>query len=300
VTRLPNFVVIGAPRSGTTSLFYWLRQHPDVYLPVRKELHFFSYPTLAAHTEGPGDENVLSNLCSTWDEYCAHYAGCRAELAVGEVSPSYLLHSAARLEIASRLGEVQIIALLRDPVDKAFSQYSLLTRQGLENLDFEAALAAEEERRAAGWGDIWWYAEGAKYAAGIAAYADTFGRENLHVVRFQDLHANPSGTVAEVLRFLELDDKVPIDTTTTHNRAGRARSKRVARLLEGDGFAKRLVKKVVPESLRVPLRLRLNDLKTGAKAELDPATRRALAARLAPDVQRLEELLGRSMGWSVE
>ena len=69
----PNFVVIGAPKSGTTSLFHYLKQHPDVYLPVRKELHYFSYRLLAENVSGPLDDVVLPSLCATEDAYRAHY-----------------------------------------------------------------------------------------------------------------------------------------------------------------------------------------------------------------------------------
>lgn len=295
--KLPTFIVIGAPRAGTTSLFYWLSQHPDVFLPVRKELHHFSYAQLAAHARGPDDQRVLDELCATWEQYQAHYEAARDEAAVGEVSPSYLLHAEARHGMRERLGDLKIVAVLRDPVAKAFSQYSLLARQGREPLSFPAALEAEEERWRAGWGDIWWYARGARYAEGIARYAETFGRENLLVLRFQDLQADPAATLRTVFGFLGVDDAFAVDTSTTHNRSGRPHSRWLAKVLDGDGRAKRLVKKLVPEAVRVPLRLRLSDLNTGAKAELDDGARRRLGEYFADDVRCLEEFLGRDMGW---
>ncbi|MEW6072942.1 MAG: sulfotransferase [Planctomycetota bacterium] len=299
MSRLPNFVVIGAPRCGTTSLFHWLRQHPGVYLPVRKELHFFSYPILAAHCAGPGDREALAGLVASWDEYQAHYAGAREEAAVGEVSPSYLLHSSARHAIAERLGQVKVIALLRDPVEKAYSQHALLARQGREDLPFAAALDAEEERRRRGWGDLWWYAAGARYAPGIEDYAATFGRENVLVVRFEDLEREPRAALPGVLAFLGVDPGVPIDTAGPLNRAGGARFRLLSRILDGGGPAKRLIKRVLPERVRVPLRLRLSDWNTVERPPLDLECRRRLAARLADDVRRLERFLGRDLGWSV-
>lgn len=296
--RLPNFVVVGAPRSGTTSLFYWLDQHPDVYLPVRKELHHFTFPILERHARGPGDERVLANLCRTWEEYAAYYDDVGEERAVGEISPSYLLHADVRHDLAARLGAVRVIAVLRDPVEKAYSQYLLLARQGLEELDFFAALRAEEERRDAGWGDIWWYARGSKYAAGIEAYAETFGRENLLVLRFEDLAADPAATLREVFGFLEVDAEFACDTSQVANRAGAPRSRRLGKLIDGDSTAKRVAKKILPERWRVALRLRVADWNTGAKPEFDAEARAFLVDYFAEDVARLERFLGRTMGWS--
>ena len=119
--RLPSTVIIGAPRSGTTSLFFYVKQHPDIFLPVRKELHYFSYDLLKENVDGPGDQGALASLCATREEYEAHYASVRAEKVIGEVSPSYLYFSQVSERIRSELGEVKIIALLRNPVDKAFS-----------------------------------------------------------------------------------------------------------------------------------------------------------------------------------
>ena len=147
MARLPNFVVIGAPKCGTTSLFYYLQRHPEVYLPVRKELHFFTFEEHSAQARGPGDDNVLANLCSTWPEYLSHYVDVGDEPAVGEVSPSYLASAAACPRIRERLGPVKILAILRDPVQKAFSQYLHLVHEGRETLSFVEALRAEEQRR---------------------------------------------------------------------------------------------------------------------------------------------------------
>ena len=157
--KLPNFIVIGAPKSGTTSLFYYLGQHPDIYLPVRKELHFFSYEELSKRNHGPGDAEIVGNLCATYEQYVAHYRDVKTERAIGEVSPSYLYYSASAERIYSMLGSIKIIAILRNPIDKAYSQYMHLKRDGREDLDFTHALREECRRQGMGWSDIWYYAK---------------------------------------------------------------------------------------------------------------------------------------------
>ena len=84
--RLPNALVIGAPKSGTTSLFHYLRQHTDVFLPVQKELHYFSYDLLRQNTNGPGDRDALSKACATTEEYKSHFGSAETEKVIAEVS----------------------------------------------------------------------------------------------------------------------------------------------------------------------------------------------------------------------
>lgn len=111
---LPNFIVIGAPRCGTTSLFEYIRQHPDIYLPSQKELHYFSYVHLRKNCYGPGDDLVLARLPATFFEYQAHYAAVTTESAIGEISPSYLYWSDSSERILDELGRIKIVIMLRD------------------------------------------------------------------------------------------------------------------------------------------------------------------------------------------
>ena len=139
-TNLPNFVVAGVPKSGTTSLYFYLRQHPAIYLPSKKELHYFSYPYLASNTGGPGDADILKSLCASRHSYEDHYQFSGNKKAVGEISPSYFYYSGSADRIRRALGNVKIILMLRNPVDKAYSQYMHQVRNNLETLSFEAAL----------------------------------------------------------------------------------------------------------------------------------------------------------------
>ena len=91
--RLPNFLIVGAAKSGTTSLHYYLKQHPDIYLPAKKELHYFAWAYMLRFSGGPGDRNVLSHICRTKEEYESFYTKAITQSAVGEISPSYLVFS---------------------------------------------------------------------------------------------------------------------------------------------------------------------------------------------------------------
>ena len=108
--RLPDSLVIGAPKRGTTSLPRYLSAHPEVYLPIQKELHFFTNSYIKGHMAGPNDLDVLECIPKTFPEYAAHFEGVCQETAVGEVSPSYLYFSDSDKAIKQQLGDVKIIA----------------------------------------------------------------------------------------------------------------------------------------------------------------------------------------------
>ena len=102
--RLPNFLIVGAAKSGTTSLHYYLQQHPDIYLPAQKELHFFARAHMLRLSCGPGrSEYTLSHLCRTKEEYQSFYAKVTKQSAVGEISPSYLYFSEVSHQIKEEL-----------------------------------------------------------------------------------------------------------------------------------------------------------------------------------------------------
>lgn len=293
---LPNFVVIGAPKSGTTSLFYYLKQHPEIFLPTRKELHYFAFPQLEKHACGPGDRDTLSALCSTREAYEKHYASIRQEKAVGDVSPSYLYYANDVAErILQELGRVKIIAILRDPAEKAFSQYMHLVRDHRENLGFYEALLAEQGRREAGWSDIWRYVESSLYSERLAKYVAVFGQENVKVLLFSDLVENPQAVTRDVFRFLGVDEDYKSDTERIYNRTGTSRSKLISEFLSRPNPVKSVIKRAVPERLRISLRLALLNWNTGGKGEMDAASREYLEAYFKNDIAALKDILARQL-----
>ena len=184
--RLPNFLVIGAAKSGTTSLHHYLKQHPDVYMPAKKELHYFASEHMKRCTAGPGDRNIPLHICETKQDYEAFFVAALDQAAVGEVSPSYLYFSEVAERILEELGRPKIIVVLRDPIHKAFSQYMHLVRDNRERLDFYQALLAETERAANGWSTLWRYAESSLYSRRLQTYIDLFGDSQVKILFYND------------------------------------------------------------------------------------------------------------------
>ncbi len=295
---LPNFVVVGAPKCGTTSLYHYLRQHPQVFLPQRKELHYFSFPHLSRLVAGPGDDSILATSSSTLEGYRAYFADVGGEKAIGDISPSYF-HYADEVapEIRRALGAPKIIVMLRDPVQKAFSQYMHLVRDAREDLSFPQALHAERERIERGYSAMWRYAESSLFTRRTQRYMDEFGRDRVKVVLFDDLTRDPERTVEEIFAFLEVDPGVKVELDSTFNRSGAPRSRWVANLITRPNPITSAARKVLPLSLTGKVRDLLQRANTGAKHQLDAQSREELWKFFAADTAELEQLLGRAVPW---
>jgi len=200
---LPDFLIVGAQRAGSSSLFSYVCAHPRVAPPAHKEIHFF-------------DNNSFRGL-----GWYRRYFPLRARMGdqvTGEASPYYLFHPAVPARVAETLPDVRLIAILRDPVERAYSGYQLARRRGDETLEFEEALAREDERLAGEEERILRdprylspahrrlsYRTRGLYAEQLERWYERFPREQLLVVRSEDLFADPDATLQTVFAFLGLE-----------------------------------------------------------------------------------------------
>jgi hypothetical protein len=198
---LPDFLIIGAQKAGTTALYAYLRWHPGITGPTFKEVSFF-------------DRHYARG--EQW--YRAHLPARTGSRLVGEASPSYLFHPLAPERVAAVIPDARLIAILRDPVDRAFSHYQHEVSLGREPLSFEEALDREEERLS---GEVdrmirepsyfshaWWnytYAARGLYADQLERWFETFPREQLLVLISEEMLDDPAATYARVLEFLGAD-----------------------------------------------------------------------------------------------
>ncbi|HEX9660552.1 MAG TPA: sulfotransferase [Rhodothermales bacterium] len=163
--RLPDFLVVGAAKSGTTSLYHLLRQHPDVFMSAVKEPGFFALKNRDLQFNGPGDMNAIGR-CSvnSLETYTALFDEAGSGVAAGEASNIYLYSPEAPPAIKAAIPNVKLIAMLRDPVERAFSAYLMMLRDNRETLPFKLALAQAEKRAGQGWSYMWQYQSGGRYA----------------------------------------------------------------------------------------------------------------------------------------
>lgn len=203
MTTGPNVFIVGAMRAGTTALAEALSSHPDVLVSTPKEPNYFATLHGALNFVGPGDQWFAGQNVGDWTSYCALFAS-DAPVRI-DASAAYLALPQTAASIAARVPDARIIVLLREPLRRARSAHGYVRTRGREDVaDFAAAVALEDQRRADGYGPIWWFRSASEYAAGLAEYFAAFGRDRVHVVISEELDAAPQQVLAGIYDFLGL------------------------------------------------------------------------------------------------
>jgi hypothetical protein len=291
---MPTFLVIGAAKSGTSALWSFLRQHPDVFMPRIKEPQYFAFEDGETPSfRGPGA--TINRAVTTRAAYEALFDGAGSRSAVGEASNLYLYKAGSAERIVRALPAVKLVAILRQPADRAFSSYLHLKRQGREPApDFEAALRLEGERIADGWGFLWRYRDLGYYARQLRVYGDLFPRERMLVHLYDDLVGDPLGTMRRTYEFLGVDPSFQPDVSARPNKGGVPRSGLRGRLLSRRNPARRLIAPLVPSALRSRARRAADDRALQREA-MDMVTRRRLTDEFRDDIEELASFLGRDL-----
>ncbi len=288
-----NLLVIGAARSGTTALVRSLERHPEVQFTQPKETHFFAHPNETLAYTGPGDaETVNARSITDADHIAAQFAGSAATArGEGSVSTLCLPDSAIPAIEAFADREVKLVAILREPADRAYSSYLYLRGRGFEDLvTFEAGLAAEDERHAAGHQHMWRYRGLSRYEEQLPAFIERFS-ERLYVMVFEEFRADPKGELDRLCVFLGLPLGHDLVLGNEVNRGGEASSRLLVRITS---FVRR-----IPLARRLTLALtstQVRDRVRGSKLERPDAaeaTMQQLRDEFAPTRAFVEAHLGR-------
>ena len=208
-TRLPEFLCIGTQKGGTTTLHEILRRHDELYLPKQKELHYFS-----------------EEYCRGLEWYRSHFQDAREDQVCGEITPYYMFHKEAASRIKEVLPSVKILVLLRDPVERALSQYFHARRHGFETLSLETALLKEEERLALGGiysNQKHSYLSRSRYIEQLERFEDLFGKKRMLVVRSEDLFSGKDEWWERVQSFLDIK-RIPLPGEIAIANGGRGES----------------------------------------------------------------------------
>lgn len=269
---LPTFVIVGAQKSGTTTLHDWLGQVDGVWVSSPKELHYF---------DKLGKLEKLGRTDPDW--YPRQFTPGPDDVAWGESSPRYLYQDDARAAMAAALPEARFIAILREPVSRAYSQYWFARRKKTEKLEtFEAAIQAEERRRAAHPGAqpaVGSYLDRGRYYRQLVDLADRVGRERIQVHLTDDLRSDPIGVLKRTCAFIGASEPDP-DVIVWKSK---------------NTFAAPTINSENPRYPAGPIEGQSGD----AYPPLDPDLARALRAGFAEDNAKLAEWLGRDLShWS--
>lgn len=292
--RLPDFISIGAFKSGTTSLMSWLSQHPQIFIPWLQEPNYFASPHFKPHDDGEtrpqrSVEGVYNRLrTDSLSQYAALFDRVPPDAVAGESSPQYLRDPVACPRIAELLPDVKLIAILRHPADRAFSDYSMLVRDGLETGSFDEAI-----RRPRGMETFAHYVETGFYGSQLRPYVETFPADQLRVVFFEDLRDNPRGLVRSFFEWFGVDPDFEPDVTEVRNISGVPRNAMIASAYRVRRRLQPYVKPFVPSHLQRLVDARL--IGGLDRAHLDLALRRELISIYTDDIRLLAELVDRDL-----
>ncbi|HEY3013432.1 MAG TPA: sulfotransferase [Chloroflexota bacterium] len=286
---LPNFVVIGAAKAGTTALYWYLAEHPAVFMSPVKETNYFAFGLDDKGQLLYGDPDVHRFPVRSLSAYQQLFVNAGDAVAVGEASPIYLECPQAAARIRELLPTARIICSLRHPVDRAYSDYVMYLRHRGQRFEPARDLTAT-----ARWArpDSRWMVIG-KYREQLSRYFAAFPRNQIHVILFDDLKRNSLGVVQDVYRFLEVDPAFVPDFDTPHAIGGVPASM----LLEGfltSNAVRSAVKPWVPKRAANWVR-RLRSRNMRQAPPLPAELRSELTRPFRDDIAMTSELIGRSL-----
>jgi hypothetical protein len=218
---LPDFFVAGAPKAGTTALHAALARHPSLYMSAVKEPKFFLSDGPPPTRGGPGDVRTYREHVWRRDDYEALFDPAPAGALRGESTPFYLYDRAAQVRIRALIPDARLIVILRDPVERAHSNWTHLWSAGLDPIGDVVRACAEEDRRiAAGWADFWHYAALGRYGEQLEHLYTVFPRDQVMVFRYRALIEQPGRLLDQICGFLGVQqgvlDEVPRENVTAH------------------------------------------------------------------------------------
>ncbi len=297
----PDVLVIGAPKAGTTALHTALARHPQVYAcPVKEPKYFLCGGKPPPAFNGRGDAHSQQEWIWRPEDYRRLFRAARPDQLRLESTPFYLYDGDARRRIAEELPEAKLIAVVRDPIDRAYSNWMHLWVDGLEQAaDFVAACQEEDARVRAGWAPFWHYRRLGRYGEQLNDLKRRVDPDRLLVLRYRELVSEPARALAKVTTFLRIDASVvtaiPADNSRGYVAPGPKAQATGALISVGAGLGRFAPPQVWRQVSRPVLAVR----RAGEhrhRPELNPDQRRQLLEDHLEDIALLEDLLGEDFG----
>ena len=298
---MPNFLIIGVPKAGTTSLYNYLRQHPQIYMPPEpyKEPHFFAFEGEKLDFRRPGDEEPWLHQYTITDleAYQKLFQDVKDEVSIGEASILYLYLPKASKTIKHYIPNAKLIAILRHPVERAFSHFVHARRYGREWLtDFSQALQEEEKRIAQGYAPTWHYQQIGLYSEQLKRYFDIFEPSQIKVYLYNDWKSNPISFIQDIFRFLGVDDTFTPDMSRKHLVPDIVhKNNTLYNFLTNENPIKAALRKIIPAKLRQPMAAQVYRSNATQAPKLTPELRKQWAPLFREDIKQLEEFIQRDL-----
>ncbi len=294
--KLPTFLVVGIEKAGTTSIYQYLNQHPQVYMSPVKETNFLERDW--ENFQGKPNPKRID----TWEKYCNLFNNVQDEIAIGEVSPNYLFHYKSSSErIIKYVPDVKMIAILRNPVDRAYSDYLMHLRDSI-NVEKVRSLTEQVKFHA----DTSFTIKKGFYYTPVKYYFDTFGKERVKIYLYNDLSEDSLAMMQDMYQFIGVNSNFTPDTSQRQQVAAVPKNQSLNNLIKTKNPVRSAVssvlRAVIPLEMRQKLRSGLINLNSGGK-ELQPLSseeRKILADFYHEDILKLQDLIQRDLScWLV-
>ena len=295
--KKPNFIIAGFPKCGTTSLHHYLSEHPQIFMPSQKELHFFTYEILSKLKNGPKDGAVKKTQIQDPKKYLDFYRNVKNEIAVGDASPSYINYPNQFLKIKEYLEDPKFIIVLRDPINRAYSNYLHLKREQRETLTFKEAVNRENKRIKDKYSDFWYYKFNSTYYDKILKAKETF--KEVLIITSEELNENHVATMKKVYKFLDVDcNFITKRKSNRFNKGGYYKKNLFTKIIFQPSKFKNLIKKVIkPTPFLKILLARVASLFRAKTEEIDEETVLYLTKHFREDVKKLKSLNINTSNW---
>lgn len=296
---LPNFLIIGTGKAGTTSLYHYLQQHPQIYMSPIKEPKFFGFGEYHPVITSPQIPNY--QITTSLAEYKALFAAATNETALGEASTYYLSLEKAAQRIYHYLPHVKLIAILRQPVERAYSHFLMNIRNGTEPYNFLLAWQKDQQRRTSHWVPGYSYRYPGYYAAHLQRYLAVFPRQQLLIFLYEDWQNNPQAVLQRIFRFLQVDETFEPNLQTKYNVGRAPKSPFLHALLTRPNGIRRILHQLFPITIRQHIGTYIMKKNLYSLPKLDIQLRQQLTEVYIEDIKQLQQIVGRDLShWLVK
>jgi len=283
---MPNFFIVGAPKAGTTSLYRYLSEHPQVFMSKPKEVNFFSCEEIEK-------QGLYYNSFKvhTIDEYERLFNNADGKKTVGEASVSYLFYPNTPLKIKNLIPNAKIIILLREPVERAYSHYLMDKRLGLVDLDFDEIVYKKKKHKFL---DLYYqqYIELGLYFEQVFRYLSTFGENQVKIYLFDDIKNNLPKVLEDLFGFLEIDANLKIDPNKKYNTFSMPKNNFII-LLYSSNIIRKIFNTIIPVSMKENvMNIFFEKVK---KPKMNLETIRHLKKFYKSDLMKLENLIKKDL-----